>query len=438
MFSYVTVLSNWLLGYDRYQRIYTKNGIKESTFPSEFYVLKEDELHIGLNKAEKLLSKVNIEGNKILRIQTSLKEASVVKNERNGLGWIHADHKVPVSRLYLYENGEWIEKTVEDITAEAYRLHVDVLQEWNELKPLTLSFLPIAIACQAACSFCFSGSSISTEKKKRIADFKHLEYWCRTASEAGAERFVITGGGEPTIMPFEELIECLGTSSKFFPKNVIISNGLFLSKLDEDVIISRLKELKAAGLSVLSLSYHHYDPVTNSKIMGLDTKAEKIMKAYKKCNRDEVPQLRVVCVLQKGGVDSAEGIQGFIDKALEYGIDQLCFKELYVASTYESLYSKKKENLYSRDHQVSLTEVTGFAAQHSLEVIKELPWGSPIYRYVDNETKKYVDIAAYTEPSVGWERSNGIARSWNYMADDKCYASLEDESSEIFAMEVTV
>lgn len=431
MFSYVTVLSNWLVGYDRYQRIYSKNAIKESTFPNEFYVLKDDEIHIGLNKAEKLLLKTGVSGERILRIETPLRENEVAKNTRNGLGWVYPDHKIPVSRLYLFEDGVWIEKTVEDITAEAYRLHVDTLQEWQELRPLTLSFLPIAIACQAACAFCFSGSSISFEKKKRIKDFQHLEYWCRTAAEAGAERFVITGGGEPTIMPFDEILEALQMSSKFFDKNVIISNGLFLSKLEEEGIISHLKQLKKAGLSVLSLSYHHYDPATNAVIMGMDTHAEKIMEAYSKCDRNEVPRLRIVCVLQKGGVDSKEEIQGFVDKALSYGIDQLCFKELYVASTYESLYSKKKENLYSRDHQVSLTTVVEFAAEKNLETIKELPWGSPIYRYAGDSG--YVDIAAYTEPSVGWERSNGIARSWNYMADNKCYASLEDESSEILA-----
>jgi molybdenum cofactor biosynthesis enzyme MoaA len=432
MFSYVTVLSNWLLGYDRYQRIYSKNAIRESSFPNEFYVLKEDELDIGLNKAKKLVSKTAVVGDRILRIETSLKEVDVTKNTRNGLGWVYPDHKVPVSRLYLFEDGTWVEKTVEDVTAEAYSLHVDTLKEWQELRPLTLSFLPIAIACQASCAFCFSGSSISFEKKKRIKDFEHLEYWCRTASDAGAERFVITGGGEPTIMPFDEILEALHMSSKFFDKNVIISNGLFLSKLDEEDIVNRLKELKKAGLSVLSLSYHHYDPATNAVIMGMDTHAEKIMEAYSKCDRNEVPKLRIVCVLQKGGVDSKDEIQGFVNKALEHEIDQLCFKELYVASTYESLYSKKKENIYSRDHQVSLTTVVNFADENHLEVIKELPWGSPIYRYLG--AKGYVDIAAYTEPSVGWERSNGIARSWNYMADNKCYASLEDESSKIIAV----
>lgn len=431
MFSYITVLSNWIIGYDRYQRIYSKSAIQQSTYPNEFYVLRDDELSIGGSKAEKLLQKVAVAGNKMLRIETPLKDTEVSKNTRNGLGWVYPDHKIPVARLYLFEDGEWVEKTVEDVTAEAYLLQVDSLKPWNQLQPLTLSFLPIAIACQASCAFCFSGSSISFEKKKRIKDFEHLEYWCRTASDAGAERFVITGGGEPTIMPFDEILEGLKISSRFFKKNVIISNGLFLSKLDEADIIERLKALKDAGLSVLSLSYHHYDPVKNKAIMGMDTQAEKIMQAYSKCDRNEVPRLRVVCVLQKGGVDSAAEIQGFIDKALEYGIDQLCFKELYVASTYESLYSKKKENLYSRDHQVSLTTVIDFAQQRNLEIIKELPWGSPIFRY--EEQTGFVDIAAYTEPSVGWERSNGIARSWNYMADNKCYASLEDETSLIEA-----
>lgn len=430
MFSYVTVLSNWLLGYNRYQNIYSKQSIALSTFPNEFYLLKDDELHIGVKKASALLSKVDVTGDMLIRVVADVDETMVNKNVRNGLGWVIADHKIGVENVYVYADGEWVKSTVEDVTAQAYLLQNKALKQYGELKPLTLSFLPIAMACQASCLFCFSGSSISSEKKKRIKDFKHLEYWCDTASKAGAERFVITGGGEPTIMPFVELIECLQLSSKFFNKNVIISNGLFLSKLPEEEIVERLQQLKQAGLSVLSLSYHHYDPVTNKKIMGLDTGAEKILKVYSECDKDTVPKIRIVCVLQKTGVEDASGFQNFIDLALKYNVDQLCFKELYVASTFESLYSKAKENIYSRDHQVSLTTLINFCDTKALPVVKELPWGSPIYRFT-GKGGKHVDIAAYTEPSVGWERSNGIARSWNYMADEKCYASLEDEASEI-------
>ncbi len=40
-------------------------------------------------------------------------------------------------------------------------------------------------------------------------------------------------------------------------------------------------------------------------------------------------------------------------------------------------------------------------------------------------------VAAYTEPSLFWERTNAIARSWNIMADGTCLASLEDRQSTI-------
>ena len=42
-------------------------------------------------------------------------------------------------------------------------------------------------------------------------------------------------------------------------------------------------------------------------------------------------------------------------------------------------------------------------------------------------------VAAYTEPSVFWERSNcgGVCRSWNYMASGEVLASLEDRDSQV-------
>ena len=59
MFNYITVLSNWLIGYEKYSKRYSKNNIKFSTYPNEFYILKENELDIGLNKAKRLIEKLN-------------------------------------------------------------------------------------------------------------------------------------------------------------------------------------------------------------------------------------------------------------------------------------------------------------------------------------------------------------------------------------------
>ena len=54
MYSYITVLSNWMLGFDKYKKIYSKKNIEESSFPDKFYLLKQDEIHIGIEKANNL------------------------------------------------------------------------------------------------------------------------------------------------------------------------------------------------------------------------------------------------------------------------------------------------------------------------------------------------------------------------------------------------
>lgn len=42
------MLSNFLRGYDKYERIYSKVGIAESTFSDRFFLLREDELEIDV------------------------------------------------------------------------------------------------------------------------------------------------------------------------------------------------------------------------------------------------------------------------------------------------------------------------------------------------------------------------------------------------------
>lgn len=421
-YSYITVLSNWLIGYDRYKKIYSKENISKSTYPKEFYLLKEDELNIGIYKAQNLLNKINIISNKIIRIKT-VPNCNVRKNTKNNLGWVIEQNYIPVKAVQILENNLWKDITIEDLTAEAFLLKDDALIEYKELTPLTLSFLPVAFACQAKCKFCFSESSISTEQIKKISDFNDLSNWCSKAKEKGAKRFVITGGGEPTIIGFNELNNILKISNNFFDKNVLITNGLFLKSDTKN----KIEELYENKLSVLSLSCHHHIKEVNSFIMGIDTEAHSLLEVISHINSK--PTIRLVCVLQKGGVDSLYEIDRYINFALANDITQICFKELYVASTKESLYSKSKENEYCINNQINLDLILKYAEIYNLECINKLPWGSPIFRL--KRYNKVIDIAAYTEPSVGWERSNGIARSWNYMADKKCYASLEDNNSII-------
>ena len=65
-----------------------------------------------------------------------------------------------------------------------------------------------------------------------------------------------------------------------------------------------------------------------------------------------------------------------------------------------------------------------------------LPWGAPVYDVFVHG--RPIRIAAYTEPSLFWERTRGIARSWNIMADGRCLASLEDRGSVVALDEAEV
>jgi hypothetical protein len=164
--------------------------------------------------------------------------------------------------------------------------------------------------------------------------------------------------------------------------------------------------------------------------MFLKTEADKISKALY-YNRDKIKYLnmRWVCVLQRGGVDSVDNLIKYLDWTVDTGVSEICFKELYVASSHESLYYDKASNLWSEKHQVPLSMVVDFLESMDAIVVDKLPWGSSVYLLTWRGVK--LKIACYTEPNLYWELSNGVCRSWNVMADGSCYSSLEDKRSII-------
>jgi hypothetical protein len=169
--------------------------------------------------------------------------------------------------------------------------------------------------------------------------------------------------------------------------------------------------------------------------MHLDAKSEGIAAAWSS-SRPDFPTLalRWVCVLQRGGVEDRATLEAYLDWAASTGVSEICFKELYVSSSVESEYHDRAANEWSAAHQVPLRLVLDLARDAGWRLRESLPWGSPIYEGLWRGVP--VRVAAYTEPSVFWERTHGICRSWNVMADGRCLASLEDRRSEVFAREL--
>lgn len=435
---HVTVASNFAQAFDKYSRLYRKSALPLSTYPNKFFVLRRDELAVGATKASKLLAKLGLAGDRLLVLEGLEAETDLHVNTRTGLGRYLAAGELRVKAVHWLEEGELQACTVEDAYATSLRVLHPQLVPHARLKPRSLSVLPIAQACQAKCQFCFSESSVSLEQSGKLKDTALAEAWLIAAKNAGAERFVITGGGEPGLLPHANLLHLIDKGYKHLGKVVLISNGIHLAQKDEASRQAMLTDYQNRGLGVLAISRHHHDPAVNASIMGVETRSETVLASVASLTQatqgaDSAAarrlRARLICVLQRGGIESVEDIVEYLRWAIGQGVHEVCFKELYVSTQQESAYHTRPENQWSLERQVPLSQVLTAAQNLRLALAHALPWGAPVFEgSIDGSA---ISVAAYTEPSLFWERSTGVARSWNLMADGSCLTSLEEPRSGI-------
>ena len=433
---HVTTLSNLVRGYDKYQRHYSKANIPESTFPTQFFLLKEKEIPIGITKARKLIEKLGLKGDQLIILKTRIPESQLCNDHASGVAQYIPQNYIKLDAIYFIDHQqnsdsfELVPLRIEDAIAQSFEVIDQTLLLWPQLIPRTISVLPIAMACQASCKFCFSKASVSSDFKGRISNWERVTSVLEVAKEAGAERAVITGGGEPTLLKQEQMIKLIKECASRFNKVVLITNASIFGGMIEEERLKTLLSLDKGGLSILAISRHHHDAAKNAEIMGLDTKTEEVMKTLR-THQERFNQIssRFICVLQKEGIASIADIEDYLSWSAGQGVMQVNFKELYVSTSNESAFSDLAANDYSAEHQVSLSIVYDFVTKHAWEKVIELPWGAPIFK--GEWMGQSMQIAAYTEPSVYWERTNGIARSWNLMSDGTVLASLEDPISQV-------
>lgn len=425
---YVTALSNFARGYDKYARSYDKAKIPESSFPDRFFLLARDELAIGLEKAAHLPEKTGLAGDRLLALETHAEPGELQPNLRTGLGRFVPRSQLHVDGVHLIEGGELSAIAVEEACARSLKLVAGELPAFAAMTPRSVSLLPVARACPARCPFCFSKASVSDAMTTEPIDWRRVDEVLATAQTRGAERAVITGGGEPTLVPAADLLRLVSRCAARFATVVLITNGFKWGRLPEAGRAQALCELADAGLRVLSLSRHHHDDAANAALMGLDTGSEAVAATWAAAG-DARLRLRWVCVLQTGGVEDLDSLARYLDWAVTTGVGELCFKELYVSTSIESEYHDHAANQWSAAHQVSLRLILELARARGWPVATTLPWGAPVFAATWNG--KPLKIAAYTEPSVLWELTSGLCRSWNLMGDGRCLASLEDHRSEV-------
>jgi hypothetical protein len=427
---HVTVLSNFARGYDKYARVYDKANISESKFPDQFYLLAGQELDIGIGKASVLLRKLGVPGDRLIALETHAQTRELRPNLRTGRGRYVNRRWINVDAVYLLNDSEsLVAVRVEEAYALSLQLSIQESHSYERLAPRSVSILPVARACQARCPFCFSRASVSAQAQPNPINWERLAEVLQEGKKRGAGRFVITGGGEPTLLPDADLDRVVGEAAAIYSKVVLISNGFKWGLLSPDKRAEALRRLDYLGLSVLAISRHHFDAERNAALMNLATRSEEIAKTWSTDPCIKRLKLRWICVLQQGGIENRPLLERYLDWAVEGGVSEICFKELYVSTSVESEYYDMAANDWSARHQVPLRLVLDFAQNRGWKVAEELPWGSPIF--AGSWRGRSLRVAAYTEPSLFWELKNGVCRSWNLMADGRCLASLEDHRSEV-------
>lgn len=418
-FFYVTTLSNFGLAFDAYARAYDKARLPHTSFPDRVFVLRSDELAGGIAKAARLLSSHGVAGDSLVALQARLSPEMLqgLEPAASGVGRSYAGTQLPIEHVFPLGSEPTVVAaaaariadearrgagggdtawawTVEDAMARALRLLTPRLAPYDALRPLTVSVLPsewassaqrlaspmaiplctplcplaVAHGCQARCAFCFSEASVSVEQRAAappLSDARVLQV-LRAGRAAGAVRAVITGGGEPSMLPPERLEALVRMCVSELPKVVLISNGYVWgaglgggggSAASEPLParVAALRRLREAGLSVLALSRHGPDARSNARIMALETGSDLLPPAAAAAGL----ALRWVCVLQRGGVEDAASLRAYIDWAAGTGVRELCFKELYVSSSEASRYFSRASNAWAREMQVRVERGRG-------------------------------------------------------------------------------
>jgi MoaA/NifB/PqqE/SkfB family radical SAM enzyme len=283
-------------------------------------------------------------------------------------------------------------------------------EAWEACRFLTCSVLPIRVACNLHCPFCFSKSSVSALKAERT-DWRTMDVagYYRFAKERGASRLVITGGGEPLLRP-DDVVYLVTLGRRCFDEVACFTNGTYLT--------SELSQrLADAGLSYLCWSRHATADEANRSLMG-----EGAPRLVDFVRSARPLRIRATCVMTRGNVENVADVWEYIESLRPHGIEEFTFKHTYVA--YEgSLFRGSAEDAWAVAHRVE-----GDPFGDEGEVIARLPWGPCVRRL------RGVRACYYHEPSPAWELEHRLCRSSNLLSDGSVYASLEETRSLLYRL----
>ncbi|MFZ2167729.1 MAG: radical SAM protein [Minisyncoccia bacterium] len=235
-------------------------------------------------------------------------------------------------------------------------------------------YIDISSACNASCPFCIAPTA---GRKDGPGFFDGAKFALDFTEKVGGTVQII--GGEPLISRrLPALLEEIGAHD--YRRVVVNTNG---SRISDDAVSA----MRAAGVSNVNISRHHYDERLNQEIMrlrpelpnsALATGAAKII--------DSGIHLRMQCNLIKGYVDSVQGMLDYIDWCVRLGCNEISFSQIFPLSLFD--HQVPIEAGYAERVQIDLRKlVTGMEAcgkfatvqKNQIRGEKMSQWGSSNY-----------------------------------------------------------
>ncbi len=248
------------------------------------------------------------------------------------------------------------------------------------MKISTLSIMVGSSACNLQCKYCISRATYNIDEKERlfVPQEPLIAKAARVFNTVEGFTALITGKGEPTLVPHKKLTNLIQTLYKYTPVVELQTNSTLLTD-------ARVKDYAKAGLSAVAISCASNNDKFNHQIMNdgqgqpwsLAEKASLVIKNNL--------ILRLAVVATKGGVYDIDSFLNFIKwlKALapkNYPL-QVTIRRMGLPGQHQLKTTRgKKVAEFVRANQVDTTPIWEYLRKHGQKIIT-FTWGSEIFDY---------------------------------------------------------
>lgn len=281
--------------------------------------------------------------------------------------------------------------------------------------------------CNARCNFCYNGITFTPDSGGFVdlnnPNLEKLLQFCKDAEI----KIASFSGGEPTLYPIE-LLKLVEKVSKIIPSiRRLHTNGLNLGKnINYKGKTKKLYEhLKDAGITDISISVAHIDPVINAKIMNYAGLSYELVKDIINAGIS----VRFSCYLDSNGNEDLKEFDKYLQDGIDLGVKRFIFR---LSSGIPRCY--ELDNTFSKNNRnvtIDVLKYVHFLKQKGFKV-KYFQKKSDSHLYMLEKGKIKVDVDRSLEEIDPDKKIRRII----YMPNNCTYTSWIDSTSFLFKEDV--